>query len=60
MNIMKKKNSDKKNAATKRVQVKDLPAGGRGTADVKGGGVAPCNRRPGAPGPQRSGVGPCN
>jgi hypothetical protein len=35
---MKQKNNDKKNVATKRVQVKDLPARGPGAAKVRGGG----------------------
>jgi len=44
---MKKKNSDKKNAATKRVQVqvRDLPARGPEAAKVRGGG----NNRPNQP-----------
>jgi len=42
---MKKKNSDKKNVATKRVQVKDLPARGLEAAKVRGGG----NVRPNQP-----------
>jgi hypothetical protein len=49
---MKKKNNEKKNVATKRVQVqvKDLPARGPEAAKVRGGG----NIRP-----NRGGIQPC-